>query len=104
MLSIDAAALFAFSALLLWPASTLLARANGSLLHHGRRRTLAVDWGERVVAGIGGGLCVGVERFHSGFGGGVAQLFDSLTQGDPLRGLGLYDALGLTLATDLGVF
>ena len=104
MLSIDAAALFAFSALLLWPASTLLARAKW--VSSAPRAGVAL-WQSigvsALVAGIGGGLCVGVERFHSGFGGGVAKLFDSLTQGDPLRGLGLYDALGLTLATDLGV-
>ena len=86
MLSIDAAALFAFSALLLWPASTLLARAEW--VSSAPRAAVAL-WQSigvsALVAGIGGGLCVGVERFHSGFGGGVAQLFDTLTQGDPLR-------------------
>ncbi len=56
-----------------------------------------------ALATMGAGLCVAVERFHAGFIGGVSDLFDGLVDGHPLSGLGLPDALGLTLAADLGV-
>ena len=56
-----------------------------------------------ALATIGTGLCVAVERFHAGFIGGLSALLDGVTGGHPLQGLGVPDALGLTLAADLGV-
>jgi hypothetical protein len=56
-----------------------------------------------IAAGIGAGLSVAVARYHLGFAGGVGELVGSLFSGHPLQGLGLYDALGLTLAADLGI-
>jgi Zn-dependent protease with chaperone function len=56
-----------------------------------------------VAAGIGAGLSVAVARYHLGFAGGVRVLVDSLFTGHPLEGLGLSDALALTLAADLGI-
>jgi Zn-dependent protease with chaperone function len=56
-----------------------------------------------LIAGIGSGLCVAVERYHAGFVGGMAQLLDGVRDGRPLQGLGLPDALGLTLAADLAI-
>ena len=54
-----------------------------------------------LLAGIGSGLCVAVERYHSGFLGGLSQVGHGVVSGRPLAGLGLLDALGLTLAVDL---
>ena len=56
-----------------------------------------------ALATIGTGLCIAVERFHAGFFGGLGALLDGVTSGRPLQGLGVPDALGLTLAADLGV-
>jgi hypothetical protein len=56
-----------------------------------------------IAAGIGAGLSVAVARYQLGFAGGVRDLVDSLFSGHPLQGLGLYDALALTLAADLGI-
>jgi Zn-dependent protease with chaperone function len=56
-----------------------------------------------MTAAIGAGLCVAVARFHLGFVGGVGQLVAGVFSGHPLAGLGLPDAIGLTLAVDLGV-
>ena len=56
-----------------------------------------------TLATIGAGLCVATERFHAGFVGGVGELGEGLVGGHPLQGLGLPDALGLTLAADVGV-
>ena len=54
-----------------------------------------------VLAGIGSGLCIAVERYHRGVVGGVSQLADGIVGGRPLAMIGLPDALGLTLAADL---
>lgn len=54
-----------------------------------------------LVSGIGAGIAVAVYRYHVGFVRGLEKLFDGLVGGHPLQGLGLYDALGLTLAADL---
>ena len=56
-----------------------------------------------IAAGIGAGLSVAVARYRLGFTGGVRELVGSLFSGHPLQGLGLYDALALTLAADLGI-
>ncbi len=56
-----------------------------------------------IAAGIGAGLSVAVARYQVGFVGGVRELVDGLFSGHPLEGLGLYDALALTLAADLGI-
>jgi Zn-dependent protease with chaperone function len=56
-----------------------------------------------LVAGIGAGLSLAVARYRLGFAGGVRALVDSLSSGHPLQGLGLGDALSLTLAADLGI-
>ena len=56
-----------------------------------------------IAAGIGAGLSVAVARYRVGFAGGVRELVASLFSGHPLQGLGLYDALALTLAADLGI-
>lgn len=56
-----------------------------------------------AAAGIGAGLAVGAARYRLGFAGGTRALLDSLGSGHPLQGLGLYDALALTLAADLAI-
>ena len=56
-----------------------------------------------VAAGMGAGLSVAVARYQVGFVGGVSELVASLFSGHPLQGLGLYDALALTLVADLGI-
>lgn len=56
-----------------------------------------------IAAGIGAGLSVAVARYQLGFAGGVSELVGSLFSGHPLQGLGLSDALALTLAADLGI-
>jgi Zn-dependent protease with chaperone function len=56
-----------------------------------------------VTAGIGAGLSVAVARYQTGFAGGVSELVESLFSRHPLQGLGLYDALALTLTADLGI-
>jgi Zn-dependent protease with chaperone function len=99
-----AALLAVLVAALLGPASTSLARAHWVL--RAPRAAIAL-WQalgvSALLSGIGAGVCVAVERFHRGVVGGVADLVDGATRGHPLAGLGLPDALGLTLAADLVV-
>lgn len=54
-----------------------------------------------ILSGIGAGLALAVGRYQSGLAGGTRQLIDGMFSGHALRGLGLYDALGLTLVADL---
>ncbi len=54
-----------------------------------------------IASGIGAGLAVAVYRYHAGLAPGVRELVEGLFGGHPLQGLGLPDALGLTLAADL---
>ena len=56
-----------------------------------------------IFAGMGAGLSVAVARYRVGFASGMRELVGSLSSGHPLQGLGLYDALALTLAADLGI-
>ena len=102
MLVVTAALLGGFSVILLGPASSGLSRA---------------PWVERapragvflwqcvglaaIISGIGAGLALAVSRYQSGLAGGTRLLIDSVFSTHPLQGLGLYDALGMTLAADL---
>ena len=54
-----------------------------------------------ILSGIGAGLALAVGRYRSGFAGGLHKLIDGIFSGHALRGLGLYDALALTLVADL---
>ncbi len=103
-LYVTAAILATLAAALLGPVSTVLAQARW--VTRAPRAAVAL-WQalgvSALLSGIGAGTCVAVERFHHGLVGGVIQLVDSMTQGHPLAGLGLPDALGLTLAADLAV-
>lgn len=103
-LGVGAVLLATLSVLLVGPASTWLSRArwlqqcprSGVLLWQG------VGLGA-ILSGIGAGLALAVSRYHAGFAGGTVALLGSIFGGHPLQGLGLYDALGLTLAADLAI-
>jgi hypothetical protein len=56
-----------------------------------------------LVSGIGVGLALTVDRYRVGLVRGTVQLTEGIVSRHPLQGLGLYDALGLTLAADLGI-
>jgi Zn-dependent protease with chaperone function len=56
-----------------------------------------------IAAGMGTGFSVAVARYRVGFVSGMRELVGSLFSGHPLQGLGLYDALALTLGADLGI-
>ena len=103
-LYLEAGILCALVVLLVCPFSTWLARA--SWVTRSPRAAVAL-WHSlglsATLATIGAGLCVATERFHAGFVGGVGELGEGIVGGHPLRGLGLPDALGLTLAADVGV-
>ena len=101
-LYVAAAGLILLAAVLLGPLSTVM--ANAQWVDRAPRAGVAV-WqaigASSLLAGIGSGLCVAVERYHSGFLGGLSQVGHGVVSGRPLAGLGLLDALGLTLAVDL---
>ena len=99
------AALLAFlAAACLGPVSSALARADW--VDRAPRAGIAL-WQtlgtSALLSGIGSGLCVAVERYQRGFTGGLAALASNATSSHPLSGIGLPDALGLTLAADLAV-
>jgi len=104
ILYLDAGILSAFVVLLVCPFSTWLEKA--SWVTRCPRAAVAL-WHcigiSATLATMGAGLCVATERFHAGFVGGVSELGDGIVGGHPLQGLGLPDALGLTLAADVGV-
>ena len=101
-LFVTAAVLTALALALLGPASAWLARASWVSR---APRSAVVLWQSlglsAIASGIGAGLAVAVYRYHSGFMSGVRQLVQGLVGGRPLQGLGLPNALGLTLAADL---
>jgi beta-lactamase regulating signal transducer with metallopeptidase domain len=103
-LYLDAGILSALVVLLVCPFTTWLARA--SWVSRSPRAAVAL-WHcvgiSATLATIGAGLCVATVRFHAGFMGGVSELGEGILGGHPLQGLGLPDALGLTLAADVGV-
>lgn len=86
------------------PVSAWLDRARWTSL---APRAAVVLWQSVGLAGgvsaLSAGLAVAVVRFHSGFLPGLAQLVQGLLDGHPLAGIGLPDALGLTLAVDIAV-
>ena len=103
-LLIAAAVLAGFSVVLLGPFSQWLSQAAWVSR---APRAAVLCWQcigvGALSAGIGAGLSVAVARYRVGFAGGVRELVGSLFSGHPLQGLGLYDALALTLAADLGI-
>ena len=72
------------------------ARAARGRLSLAMRRTGRPDLGHRRP-----GCALAGSRYRAGFVGGTRQLIEGLFSAHPLQGLGLYDALGLTLAADL---
>jgi Zn-dependent protease with chaperone function len=103
-LDLAAVALLFLSIALLGPASRHLSRSTWVFRAPRASVLLWLSIGlSAMTAAIGAGLCVAVERFNVGFVGGVERLISSVFGGHPLAGLGLPDALGLTLAVDLGV-
>ena len=96
--------LAALSVVLLGPLSKWLSRAGWVSR---APRAAVLFWQciglSAMAAGITAGLSVAVARYRLGFAGGIEELVESLFSGHPLQGLGLYDALGLTLAADLGI-
>lgn len=101
-LFVTAAVLMVLAFVLLGPASARLAKASWVTR---APRSAVMLWQSiglsAIASGIGAGLAVAVYRYHSGFAPGVRDLVVGLVDGRPLEGLGLPDALGLTLAADL---
>jgi Zn-dependent protease with chaperone function len=101
-LIVTAVVLMALALALLGPSSARLARASWVTR---APRSAVVLWQSigltSIASGIGAGLAVAVYRYHAGFAPGVRELVEGLVGGRPLQGLGLPDALGLTLAADL---
>lgn len=56
-----------------------------------------------AASAIGAGLALAAIRYHAGLVGGLGHLWHGVLHGGPLAGLGLPDALGLTLAADIAV-
>ncbi len=92
------------SALLFGPAGVLLERATWPW--RAPRAAIAL-WQAIGLAGamaaVGAGLAITVAPLHRDLFSGVVQLVGQAAAGHPLRGLGLDGAVGLTVATDVGV-
>ena len=101
---VTALALAACCVTLFGPAPILLARARWP--RKAPRGAVAL-WQAMGLAGtlaaIGAGLAVAVAPLHASLPDGVERLVSSAIAGHPLAGLGLYEALGLTMATDVAV-
>jgi Zn-dependent protease with chaperone function len=100
--SLAALALAATAVACLGPLSVRLERARWTW--RAPRAAVAL-WQSIGLAGglsaIGAGLSVAVVRFHAGFLPGLVDLVHGLSGGHPLAGIGLPNALGLTLAFDI---
>jgi len=103
-LIVTAALLAGFACTLLGPGSAWLSRA-GWVQRAPRAGVLL--WQcvglSAILSGMAAGVAVAVSRYHEGLLGGTEDLVRGVFGGSPLAGLGLYDALGLTLAADLGI-
>jgi Zn-dependent protease with chaperone function len=101
-LFVTAAVLMMMAFALLGPVSARLAQSSWVTR---APRSAVVLWQSiglsAIASGIGAGLAVAVSRYHAGFAPGMRELVIGLVGGHPLLGLGLPDALGLTLAADL---
>ncbi len=101
-LLVAAGVLGLFSVVLLGPMSTWLARAQWVVR---APRSAVALWQSiglgAIASGIGVGLAVAVYRYHVGFARGLGELVEGLASGHPVKGLGVPEALGLTLAADL---
>jgi Zn-dependent protease with chaperone function len=101
-LLLAAVLLGALSVILVGPASTWLARASWVSR---APRSAVILWQSiglsAIASGIGAGLAVAGYRYHAGFAAGLRDLVTGLFGGHPLQGLGVPNALGLTLAADL---
>ena len=101
---VTAGLLAAFSVLLLGPGSQWLTRAHW-VRHAPRSAVLlwqCLGFGA-LLSGLGAGLALAVNRYHAGLAGGTAHLVSGIVGGRPLQGVGLSDALGLTLVADLAI-
>lgn len=56
-----------------------------------------------ATSAVGAGLAVAAVRYRDGLVGGLDRMGHAVAHGSPLAGLGLPDALGLTLAADMVV-
>ena len=102
--AVPAVVLAALAFACLGPVSTRLAQAEWPSL---APRAAVVVWQVLGIVGglsiIGAGAAVGVSRFDAGLLGGASELFGKVVDGHPLAGMGMADALGLTLACDIAV-
>jgi Zn-dependent protease with chaperone function len=97
-----AAGLAVLAIVLFGPAGVLLAR---SIWPRTAPRAAVVLWQATGLAGalaaIGSGLAVTVAPMHVRLLTGVRRLIEQARAGHPLAGLGVYGAIGLTVATDV---
>lgn len=97
-----AAGLAVLAIVLFGPTGVLLARA---VWPRTAPRAGVVLWQATGLAGalaaIGSGLAVAVAPMHVRLLTGVRRLIEQAKAGHPLAGLGVYGAIGLTLATDV---
>lgn len=99
-----AAVLAACCLALFGPAPVLLARARWPW--RAPRATVVLWQAIGLAAGLAAldaGLAVAVAPLHASLPDGVFRLISRAIAGHPLSGLGLYEALGLTMATDVAL-
>jgi len=99
-----AAALAACCVVLFGPLPVLLSRAKWPTR---APRSAVLVWQAIGLAGslaaIGAGLAVAVTPLRSSVPVGTLHMIERALDGHPLAGLGLYEALGLTIATDVAL-